>query len=337
MTHVFANAPTELRDLIAATSQSEFATLTKQLVPIANPLFHYYDSGDPTIDIATGLAYPAKADRVRSNPKVGLLFGPAVHAHDPIAILEAGAPDSRNLADQPVVAIAAIGAVRDADLQANTDKYVDRFLAEHPNIGPTDWDTLKTMTNYWVRIWVECTPCRVYLWPTGKLNDEAPMIWEAPPGMDFPSSDPAPAKKGTPRARWPAEPWVERAEAVLHQFPRPILTSMTEDGFPLPMPTNSARMNQEGFELDIPVHGPVRAEEGNACLSFGALATFTGHLSPGVQGTNFVVDRLIGNLPSIFQNEGEQFDAMAKRQVAELERRGQPMPEIRKGYSPRGR
>jgi hypothetical protein len=40
---------------------------------------------------------------------------------------------------------------------------------------------------------------------------------------------------------------------------------------------------------------------------------------------------LIGSLPSIFQNEGDEFDAMAARQQAELARRGQVMPQIRKG------
>jgi len=199
-------------------------------------------------------------------------------------------------------------------------------LAEHPAIGPSDWDTMKQMTNYWIRIWVECTPVRVYWWPDGNLNGAPPQVWEAPASAEYPASDPKPAGPGTPRAKWPAEPWQDRARVVLEQFPEPILTSLTDDGFPLPIPTNSAKLSGNGFELNVPAHSPCQ-KAGNACLSFGALATFTGQLD----GNHFLVERLIGSLPSIFQNEGDEFDAMAERQQAELARRGQPMPSIRKG------
>ena len=59
----FIKAPALLQQIIAETREAEFATLTAKLAPISNPLFHYYNEGDPTIDVATGLAYPAKADR----------------------------------------------------------------------------------------------------------------------------------------------------------------------------------------------------------------------------------------------------------------------------------
>ena len=76
----FDTIDSEIQDALLDTRESEFATLTRSGQPIANPLFHYYSHGAPTIDIATGLAYPAKANRVRGNPKIGLLLGPAVHA-----------------------------------------------------------------------------------------------------------------------------------------------------------------------------------------------------------------------------------------------------------------
>lgn len=259
-------------------------------------------------------------------------MGSAVHAHDPIAILEVGAPETRDLVDQPVVVIAAKGAVRDADLQLNTDKYVDRFLAEHPSVGPADWDTMKTMTNYWVRIWVECTPVSVWWWPTGRLNDQAPEIWHSPIDTIYPESDPKPFAKATPRVQWPAEAWRSRAEQVLLQFPKPVLTSLTKgDGYPLPFPVNKAELEDEGFVIEMSEYNPAQSV-GSASLTFGALATFTGDLEIQDRGLFFKVERLIGNLPSIFQNEGEAFEAMAARQEQELARRGKAMPIIRKGY-----
>lgn len=320
----FSSAPQELQEIIAAVKESEYATLTGSGMPIANPLFHYFKPGNSTIDIATGLAYPAKANRIRNNARLGLLLGPSVHAHDPVAMLEAGTPESRNLEEQPIVAIAAMGAVRDQDLQANTDKYVDLFLAEHPAVGPSDWGQLQNMTNYWVRIWVECTPVKVWWWPDGDVSDK-PLVWEYS-NQRYPVSDPSPSGKSTPLASWPAEDWRQRAEEVLTQFPQPVLTAVTVDGFPMPLPTAQATLNERGFALDMP-NTAIQRVDGQACLSFGALATFAGQ----VQADQFIVERLIGNLPSVFQTEGAEHEAMAVRQAKELERRDQVMPEVRKG------
>jgi len=321
----FSSAPQELQEIITKVKESEYATLTPAGMPIANPLFHYFKPGKSTIDIATGLAYPAKADRVRNNARLGLLLGPSVHAHDPIAMLEAAAREPTPLDGQPIVAIAAMGAVRDQDLQANTDKYVDLFLDEHPAVGPSDWETLQTLTNYWIRIWVECTPVKIWWWPKGDVS-QAPRVWENP-HQRYPVSDPSPKGPATPLASWPAENWHQRAESVLTQFPQPVLTAVTADGFPIPLPTRQATLNKRGFALDMP-NTAIKRGDGKACLSFGALATFAGQL----HADQFVVERLIGNLPSVFQTEGAANDAMAARQVRELERRNQVMPEVRKGF-----
>ncbi|MEM7098638.1 MAG: hypothetical protein AAF541_10310 [Pseudomonadota bacterium] len=320
----FKSAPLDLQEIISTVKESEYATLTRAGMPVANPLFHYFKPSAPTIDIATGLAYPSKADRVRDNPRLGLLLGSSVHAYDPIAMLEAGQPADRNLQDQPIVAIAAMGAVRDRDLQANTDKYVDLFLDEHPAIGPSDWQTMRTMTNYWVRIWVECTPVKIWWWPDGNIEDP-PCVWENEI-RTYPNSDTKPNGVKTPRANWPAEDWRERAESVVARFPQPVLTSLTPDGFPIPLPTQRAERTRNGFRLALPATAVERID-GQASLSFGALATFTGEII----GDQFVVHRLIGNLPSVFQNAGDEHKAMATRQSLELARRNQKMPLIRQG------
>lgn len=328
MGSAFANAPEELQEIVSSLGETEYASLTSAGSPISNPVMYYYNTGDSKIDLATGLAYPAKANRARNNPQVGLLLGRSVHAYDRVAIAEFGKPEDRlDLEGAPIVAIAAMGAVRDSDLQANTDKYVDLFLAEHPKIGPQDWDAMKDLNHYWIRIWIECTPVRVYWWPDGNLNDKPPEIWEAPLSGSYPTSDPRPSGKPTPRAKWPAEPWQVRAPNVLEQFPQPVLTSKTEDGFPLPIPTNGAKITNTGFELDIPRHSPCWGARGSASLSFGITATFVGEL----EENQFKVERLIGDLPNIFQSEGDEVDALNERQKAELERRGQVIPAIRRG------
>ena len=256
-------------------------------------------------------------------------MGRSVHAYDPVAIEELGHPDERtDLENSPVVAIAAMAAVRDSDLQANTDKYVDLYLAEHPKLRPLEWDDgLKDMTHYWIRIWVECTPVRVYWWPDGKLNEKPPEVWEAPASTVYPTSDPKPSGNPTPLAKWPAEPWQDRAPRVLRDFPKPILTSKTADGFPLPFPTNGAKVTDTGFELGIPVHCPC-LKTGGASLTFGVTATFVGELD----GNQFKVDRLIGDLPNIFECEADEVNALNERQKAELERRGQAKPVVRRGH-----
>jgi len=325
----FRTIDSAIQQALLDTTESEFASLTRGGQPISNPLFHYYSPGAATIDIATGIAYPAKANRARENPKVGLLLGPAVHAYDPMAIIEAGTPDTRTLEGQPVLAIGAIAAVRDSDLQANTDRYVKLFLEQHSRIGPSDWATMQQMTNYWVRIWVVLAPAVVYFWPTGRLDDEEPIVWRAPAGTAYPTSDPAPKGPRSKPAKWSAEPWKARAERVVGQFPMPILTLANSDGFPIPFPTRSARVVDEGFIVTVPKYRPWEPA-GAASLSFGAYATFLGELAPCADGLSFKVTRLIGNLPSVFDNESAEAKKLAERLAAELTLRGQAMPIIRK-------
>ena len=85
----------------------EFATLTRRGTPVTFPLNPYLSDDRRTIDVSTGLSYPAKAERVRRNPKVTVLYSDMVGLALPQA---------------PVVLVYGHAAVRDADLQANADK-----------------------------------------------------------------------------------------------------------------------------------------------------------------------------------------------------------------------
>jgi len=68
--------PTELGEVFERAITCEYASLTRAGRPVTVPSTPYVGSG--TLDVSTGLTYPAKAERARRNPKVALLFADAI-------------------------------------------------------------------------------------------------------------------------------------------------------------------------------------------------------------------------------------------------------------------
>src|SRR5690348_14434081 len=93
---------------------TEFTTIDAKVQPITCPLTPYYEPGAATIDVTTGIGYPKKANDVRANPKVSLLFSD---------------PTGSGLDSAPGVLIQGTASVDDADLRANRDRY-DREAGE---------------------------------------------------------------------------------------------------------------------------------------------------------------------------------------------------------------
>lgn len=326
--------PDEVREIITSAPEAEYATLSSAGMPIANPLFHYYGPNG-TIDVATGIAYPAKAERAKRNPRVGLLFAPDVAAHDPVVrnALPGQVGSVHTAATSrtgsPVALVAAVASVQDTDIQANTDRYVRDFTREHPL--NTTWEQEQLRVWYYARIYIECTPVRVLWWPEGLRTGEPPRVWSA---TDVALSDAAPASGPGGRGKqWPAPHWREAAERVVQAGAAPTLTVADADGFPLPFPTLAAELTDTGFDLELPTRQPW-TPTGQACLTFTVSATFLGTASQTADGAHFAVDRVLGNLPlsgndQMPRDSDEARSQLMERLARELAKRGQPVPQVR--------
>lgn len=109
--------PAELRSVFGDAVTVEYASMTASGAPITVPLSPYLSDESATIDVSTGLTYPVKAERARQNPKIALLCS------DSLGPGREGAP---------IVLVQGLATVRDSDLQANTDRYVEQSMAKFP-------------------------------------------------------------------------------------------------------------------------------------------------------------------------------------------------------------
>lgn len=303
--------PERVVELMKSSSVSSYVTVSAAGVPIDTPVLFFPSENLRSFDLATGLSYPAKAERARRNPRVGLL-------------LEGGA-------DEPVISIAGMAAVRDADLQANVLRYLSE--AAHTLPHNPDWSLARQAVWYWTRMLVEIVPARVAWWDSPAAMDGAPQVWRAPAGTVYPQSDPAPPGKVSEAAKWEQPPWRELAERALGRHAAGHLSVIDEEGFPRPLRARAIALTDSGFALDMP-RGAPWAMAGKACLTFGGLETFIGTVEPAGGQVAMRVERTLPVFPmtedqrQLWNPTDDTREQLMRRLREETARRGQPIPHI---------
>lgn len=330
----FRNAiglPEELVPLLIGNWTLEYASLKKDGTPVTVPLSPSPGEDGRTIDVNTGLAYPTKAERARNNPRVCLLYSD---------------PRGSAVENPPVVLVYGHAAVHDADLQANTDRVVARYLERMPMFSKMPRFMFRQMYGYLARIWIAITPLRILWWPEGDI-EATPRQWNAPEGMQLPPSNPKPkplAETHKPLII-PASDWRKDLSHAIDVLGTPVLTVVDRDGYPVPFRVKDASQGSDGVQLD-PFPAMPAEPEGRACLTFHTIRvvsgsmvsnenmTFLGKVSRTNGDVLFAVERRLPGV-SFKLNPSGLFTLIRvmlgfrKRLAIEAARRGQPVPIVR--------
>lgn len=319
--------PAHLLPVFQQFATAEYASLTRSGESITVPVTPYVGETG-TLDFTTGLTYPTKAERARRNPQVALLYSES---------------KGSGLTSAPTVLVQGKAAVRDHDLQANTDRYMRESFRKVPAAtAGTPSFILHSMAYYYVRIWVEVTPARILWWPSGQI-DAPPQVWEAPADTVFPPSDPAPA--GAAPGAWKESPpdWRAGAQRAVQALGLPVLTVTGADGYPYLMRARSVKLTADGFQLEMP-SGMTWTAAGSACLTFHyhpevftgqENMMFVGSVQQDSTTVSFTVKRRIGDWSAggdnrllglwSFITAGFKLRSRLREEAA---RRNQPVPKI---------
>lgn len=320
--------PSALDELFSKSITCEYASLTKSGTPVTVPTTPYLGPSG-TIDVSTGLTYPAKAERARRNPRVCLLFA------DPLG---------EGMRTAPVALVQGHAAVRDLDLQANTDRYTRLSQTKLPDATKGQPKVLlKQMKFYYARIWIEITPLRI-LWWSDRSTAETPEQWRAPEGTLKPDSDPAPPGSAPPAWRDPPTDWRPVARRALSDLPLADLTTVDDKGVPFCIPVRTtAGLQGDAVTLEVGAGVP-GVLAGPACLTLHGHPerftgqenhTFVGALELGEGTSRFRVHRaladwsLVGNRAKTAGSFLRARRTLTPRLKAEAARRGQPVPKVR--------
>ena len=246
--------PQELRTLFAGAVTAEYASLTRAGAPVTVPVTPYIGP-NRTIDLSTGLAYPAKAERARRNPRVCLLFA------DPL---------TAGMEKAPVALVQGHAAVRDADLQANTDRYARESIIKMP-------DTTKGQPKFVLRrmtFYYRAYGSRSLLFAsggglTGLWQDRLTSGWLRRVQR---SRSRTPLHRGSDPPAWrePPADWRSLTEHALANLPLADLTTVDDEGVPLCVPVEAGGLS-DGLSdgvVDLVVgEGAPGLVEGPACLT----------------------------------------------------------------------
>jgi Pyridoxamine 5'-phosphate oxidase len=215
---VTSSLPQDVREVFERFITCEYTTVDSRQQPIAWPVTPYYRSGEPTIDITTGLGYPKKARDAQRNPRVSMLFSD---------------PTGSGVEDGIQVLVQGTAEVDDRDLVANRERYWRESAEKLPatrDMHPPQ--LVRGLFNWsYTRLYVKVRPERVFVWPDGELGRE-PMVLgshveEVRSGHLEEAEEPhAPAAGG-------AIAWDPRIEEVGRRYETAVLAWMGPDGFPL--------------------------------------------------------------------------------------------------------
>jgi hypothetical protein len=319
--------PKELGEVFARSVTAEFATLNGSGAPVTVPTTPYVGK-NATLDVSTGLTYPSKAQRARRNPRVCLLFA------DPLG---------ESMGSGPVVLVQGHAAVRDSDLQSNTDRYTRDSAIKVPDAtkGQPRF-VLRRMAFYYARIWIEITPVRILWWADRSLGGEVGE-WLAGPGVAFPDSDPPPTGPAFPPWKEPPSQWRSLAEHSLSTLPLADLTTVDDEGYPVCVPVTATTLSGDEVTLRIGTAAPSLVA-GPACLTLhGHPTKFTGQENHTFMGRlemkqgekSFRFERaladwsLAGGRPKTMISFLAARRLLAPRLAAEAARRGQAVPKVR--------
>jgi hypothetical protein len=304
--------PDDIAEMLRTQFVAEYATVTGAGVPIDTPTLVHTSADMSTLDIVTGLSYPAKAERARRNPKVGLLF--------------------ERTPDQPVISVSGIAAVRDSDLQANMNRSIAETVLA-PYITGSDYQTVvRQAVFYFTRVFVAIAPAEIRWWPNAAAMDGPGQVWRAPKGALFPQSDAEAPGKPSPAPGWAIPPWESLADAAVARGGPAHLTLLDADGFPLPFRARTVLRKDGGFTLTLPNAAPWKA--GKATLSFEGLETFVGEVTSDGQTFQMQVERALPILPLMdpptqaLTPTPEIRARLMERLEYECQRRGQPVPTM---------
>ena len=319
--------PNSVTPVFSHSITVEYVSVSRAGLPVMVPVTPYLEDGQQTLDVSTGLTYPAKAERARRNPKVALLFS------DPVGA---------GLTDPPIVLVQGLATVRDAELQANTDRYVRLAMAKLPDVykGQPRF-FLRKLSAYFARIWICVTPIRIWWWPSKALDSE-PEHWVSSPSTEAPASDPAPAGKQPPGWLDPPADWREVARDAMLRLEQRDLAWVGRDGYPVAVPITGLEQVGDGFRLSLGAHGPC-SPEGPATLTLHSHpAAFTGQENHTFVGAvhrtghdyKFEVERVLadvsltGNRLVMTVGFLRKVRRLRERLKSEAARRGQPVPEV---------